>query len=401
MSCGLPGVELDTESTNAIFPPGVVSLGGPSPWSIANSIEKLIVDPEARGVQARRASEWVRDFSWERASKVVEAAFIERLGAVAKDTRGTSQLSRPSIQSQRNVHASIVVPTLNGGSHFKDLVRVLNSQKAPWDYEVVIIDSESTDDTLNDAKGIQNVMLETIRKQEFNHGATRNLAASRSRGSYIAYLTQDALPTSEYWLFDLVSCLQHHDDAAGVFGKHYARPNASAYTKRDLTHFFSGFDAGPVAMSKDTEPSRLPSGEQRLQYLYYYSDNNSCMRRSVWEQVPYPEAEYGEDQLWARTIIEKGYKKVYSRHGAVYHSHDYDEKQTFERSAVEARFFKREFGWNVIDPREDIEVLIRNLNKGDTDWGGKNHVDPSEIELRKRLNEARVRGMVVGCGIGR
>jgi len=396
MSCGLPVVELDTESTNAIFPPGVVSLGGPSPWSIANSIETLIVDPEARGAQARQAGEWVRGFSWERASKVMEAALIERLGAVAKDTRGPLQLSRPSIPSQRNIHASIVVPTLNGGNHFKELVGILNSQKTPWAYEVVVIDSESTDDTIANAKGIQNVIIETIGRHDFNHGATRNLAASRSRGAYIAYLTQDALPTSEYWLFDLVNCLQRHDDAAGVFGKHYARPNASAYTKRDLNHFFSGFDAGPIVMSKETEPSRLPSGKQRLQYLYFYSDNNSCMRRSVWEQVPYPETEHGEDQLWAREIIEKGYKKLYSRHGAVYHSHDYDEKQTFERSVIEARFFAREFGWNVIDPREDIEVLIDNLNKGDADWGHKNHLDRSEIELRKRLNEARVRGMAAG-----
>jgi hypothetical protein len=33
-----------------------------------------------------------------------------------------------------------------------------------------------------------------------------------------------------------------------------------------------------------------------------YSDNNSAMARAVWQEIPYPEVEWGEDQVWAFEI---------------------------------------------------------------------------------------------------
>lgn len=65
--------------------------------------------------------------------------------------------------------------------------------------------------------------------------------------------------------------------------------------------------------------------------LAFFSDNNSCIRRSVWEQYPYPEVEFAEDQIWMRQMIEKGYKKVYCPEATVYHSHNYDPSTYFMR----------------------------------------------------------------------
>ena len=59
------------------------------------------------------------------------------------------------------------------------------------------------------------------------------------------------------------------------------------------------------------------------QYLAFFSDNNSCLRRSVWEQIPYDDVDYAEDQFWARKILEAGYGKVYCPFAGVYHSHNY------------------------------------------------------------------------------
>ena len=79
------------------------------------------------------------------------------------------------------------------------------------------------------------------------------------------------------------------------------------------------------------------------QVLHFYSDNNSCLRRSVWGAIPYPVIEYGEDQVWADQIIKAGYKKAYAVNAVVYHSHDYDEAETLERSRIEAGFFRGAF----------------------------------------------------------
>jgi hypothetical protein len=41
---------------------------------------------------------------------------------------------------------------------------------------------------------------------------------------------------------------------------------------------------------------RVAPGRQKL---HYYSDNNSRLRKSVWQVVPIPEIDYSEDQVFA------------------------------------------------------------------------------------------------------
>ena len=80
--------------------------------------------------------------------------------------------------------------------------------------------------------------------------------------------------------------------------------------------------------------------------LHFYSDNNSCLRKSVWRSLPLPCVPYGEDQLWADMVIRNGYEKLYVRDAVVKHSHDYDTNDTFERAATEAEFFSSCFGYS-------------------------------------------------------
>lgn len=47
--------------------------------------------------------------------------------------------------------------------------------------------------------------------------------------------------------------------------------------------------------------------------LAFFSDNNSCVRRDVFEQHPYDDVNFAEDQIWARKMIELGYKKYTAR----------------------------------------------------------------------------------------
>ena len=54
MACGLPVIEIEGESTRAVFPEDVVTLTGPHPCAIADSIEALLRDlgaPPAPGRQ--------------------------------------------------------------------------------------------------------------------------------------------------------------------------------------------------------------------------------------------------------------------------------------------------------------------------------------------------------------
>ena len=95
---------------------------------------------------------------------------------------------------------------------------------------------------------------------------------------------------------------------AGVFGRHCAYPEASPYTKRDLDGHFGNFAGQPVVWLDDK--ARYDRDEPYRQRLHFFSDNNALVRRSVWEQIPYPDVDFAEDQIWAQQIIEAGWKRA-------------------------------------------------------------------------------------------
>ncbi len=77
MACGLPVVELDSESSRLSFPDLTAELVQPDPVAIANVLEAMLADPARREAQAARAVRFAGSFSWEASAKTVERALIE------------------------------------------------------------------------------------------------------------------------------------------------------------------------------------------------------------------------------------------------------------------------------------------------------------------------------------
>ena len=392
MACGLPIVEIENESTVSIFPSNVVSMARPNPTAIADSIEALINEPLKRKSQQDAALKWISGLSWETSARQVEQAFLDHLREIGR-LEELVETSTIEINEKYPYHAAVVIPTFNGG---KILIEVLNKvlqQHAPWPFQTVIVDSSSTDGTQEYLRQKQDLVFHTIPQDEFQHGATRNLGVKLSQAEYVAFLTQDAMPAGKYWLYDLVSCLEAHPSAAGVFGRHIAYEEATEFTKRDLIQHFAGFDQFPVELSLKTDFEKIMQGDKGWQQLlHFYSDNNSCLRRSVWEKYPYPEVSYGEDQLWADIIINAGYSKVYSKAALVYHSHDYDYQETFKRAKTEADFFLACFGYKMVTNRKQMEFDLENINKQDIEYAENKDLSKKEILHQLSLNRAKFEG---------
>ncbi len=392
MACGLPIVEIDNESTVSIFPSDVVSLARPNPKAIADTIEALMNDPLRREHQKNAALEWISDLSWETSVRAVEKAFLDHLREIDRlDESG--EPSPIEISEKYPYHAAVMIPTFNGGQLFIEVLTRVRQQHTPWPFQIVIVDSSSNDGTQDYLNQQQDIILHTIPQSQFQHGATRNLGVKLSNAEYIAFLTQDALPTGNYWLYDLVSCLETHPSAAGVFGRHIAYEEATEFTKRDMLQHFEGFDQFPMELSLQTDFEKLKWGDQGWQQvLHYYSDNNSCLRRSVWQKHPYPEVAYGEDQLWADMIIKAGYSKIYSKAALVYHSHDYDYQETFKRAKTEAEFFFACFGYKMVTDRKQMEIDLAGINRRDIEYGKEKGLKIKEIVYQLNLNRAKFEG---------
>ena len=209
----------------------------------------------------------------------------------------------------KEIDASIILLTLNAGEKFRKVLKAVFNQTYN-NFEVIIIDSSSIDNTLEYAKRYP-IKIFKIPRSDFGHGKTRNLGAKLARGRYLVYLTQDGIPADNNWLANLLVNLKI-ENVAGVFGKQI--PNMTA----NPLDFFSYNEDYP-------DIRKNISIQNYKQNNVIFSDANSAVKKSVILKYPYTEnVPLAEDLGWAIGIIKKNYKLIYEPKAAVIHSHKFN-----------------------------------------------------------------------------
>jgi rhamnosyltransferase len=241
--------------------------------------------------------------------------------------------------------ASVLIPVKNGGALLGEVLDAVLAQSTPWPLEVIVVDSGSSDGSVECARQ-RGVRVEAIPAAEFGHGRTRNYLASLSRGEFLVFITQDARPADEHWLRHLVEGCDSAPDVAGAFGPHRAHPGARHVTERELAEHFAGFGCA-LSRVRLEDRERFDREVGYRQWLHFFSNNNSCLRRSVWEKLPFPDVMFAEDQTWMLAAIKAGYAKAFVPEAAVYHSHDFGVWETLQRNFDEASSFQRDFGYDM------------------------------------------------------
>lgn len=265
-----------------------------------------------------------------------------------------------------HVRASVLIPVKNGGPLLGVVLDAVLGQEAPWPFEVIVVDSGSSDGSVACAKQ-RGVRVEVIPASDFGHGRTRNLLASMAQGQFLVFITQDARPAHPQWLRNLVEGCDVDPRIAGAFGPHRAHPEARLVTHRELDQHFAGFgDKLSVVQLEDR--ARFASDPGYRQWLHFFSSNNSCIRRSVWEQLPLPDVAFAEDQTWALRAIEAGHSKAFVPGAAVYHSHDFGIWETLQRNFDEARSFNLYFGYRLQGSFREAWRSAGYLAKRDLKW---------------------------------
>ena len=241
---------------------------------------------------------------------------------------------------------SIVILTFNGERYLTEVLDAVFAQQTAFSFEVIAIDSGSTDGTL-DILARYPLRLHEIPNEEFNHGETRNLGARLAGGEFVAYITQSATPANAQWLQYLVDGFSLSDEVAAVYSRHEPRPGCDPVTKRDIEEFFKmmGPPDEPTVRRIEPGPEGRAAYEANEGIIAFYSDVSSCLRKPVWEKVPYQPLSYAEDQALGRDLLEAGYCKVYEPRSLVLHSHSYAPWKYFQRQFDEYRGLRASIGY--------------------------------------------------------
>jgi rhamnosyltransferase len=252
---------------------------------------------------------------------VPEARGVCRHGMPVSLERGPKGTATGSARGLKNVvETSILVLAKNEAHNIPKCLDAVFSQQVDSRFEVIFIDSGSSDGTIEIAKQYP-IQLHQIPPDQFHHSRTRNFAASLAAGKYLVYLAADAFPVTPFWLSSLIDNFKDESIKA-VYGRHLPKPGSKLERQLALSTLY-----GPERVVKDA------SSRDRLGYRYYhFSTVNAAIRRETWAATGFPDdLKVFEDIAIAKRILDRGWAIVYEPNAAVLHSHDYPAPVLFRR----------------------------------------------------------------------
>ena len=255
---------------------------------------------------------------------------------------------------------SVVVPTFNGAGTLPDLLAAVRAQRADFAFELIAVDSGSTDGTIALLETAADRVLR-IAHGTFNHGATRNHAIAAGRGAFAALLVQDAIPASPEWLARLVAPLRADPGLAGTYARQVPRADASPLTRHYLERWAaSGTAPREAALAGPAELESLPPLDRYLRCVF---DNvSSAVRRSVWERHPFPMTPIAEDAEWARDVLLAGHRLAYVPDAVVVHSHERSARYELWRTYLVHQRLRALFGLRLVPtPVHLVAGVARNV----------------------------------------
>lgn len=224
----------------------------------------------------------------------------------------------PKFINLNDVDVSIVIRTLNEERYLDELLSAIADQDTGGlSTEVVLVDSGSTDNTLEIAQR-HNCHIEKISKEEFSFGRSLNIGCRAATGSVLVLVSGHCIPANRHWIRDLCDPI--------------IRGQAQYTYGRQLPGDGSYFSEGRIFDKYFPERSQIP------QDGYFCNNANSALQKECWEKYGFDEEITGlEDMDLAQRLCAEGGRVGYVAEAAVFHLHHENWRQVrrrFEREAI-------------------------------------------------------------------
>lgn len=209
---------------------------------------------------------------------------------------------------------SVVMRSFNEAWAIGDTIRQLFNQDFDGEIELIVIDSGSSDGSIEIIKQSGRARLIQIPLGTYVPGVVLNQGAREASHDWIVYLNADATPVGRDWLVNLLKPCVDNPKFGAAFSRQIPRPDCQAVFAHDYDRCF-----GPQRESKDWD--------------HFFSMVSSVTHRSVLDKVPIREdLQYAEDDEWTRRLIENGYEISYAIESVAMHSHNYTLRQSYKRA---------------------------------------------------------------------
>lgn len=166
-------------------------------------------------------------------------------------------MNSPAGKSPR-FDASIIIPVHNRSHLTQDCLEALSNAETKTNYEVIIVDNHSTDDTPRVLQAIEGDVTILRQSENRSFAAACNLGARVAAGEFLVFLNNDTRPQAG-WLDALVDCART-DPAIGAVGARLLYPDGTVQhagvaisVKRVPYHLCQNFSADHPAVNEQRD----------------------------------------------------------------------------------------------------------------------------------------------------
>jgi glycosyltransferase involved in cell wall biosynthesis len=216
------------------------------------------------------------------------------------------------------IQSSIIIRSKNEEDSIGKTLESLLNQDADHPPEIILVDSGSTDKTL-DIAGAYNVKICSILPEEFTYGYALNFGIRESAGDIICLLSAHCIPTSGQWLSELIRPIKD-GSAHATFGRQVPVKGMNPFEEVSLNKHFP---------ANDKKSGRVP-----------FSNANCAFVRKMWQEMAFDETlPAWEDYLWYIHLKDR-YLFQYCPEAAVSHTHPFSFRSIVQRTYNDGRAFR-------------------------------------------------------------
>lgn len=292
---------------------------------------------------------------------------------------------------------SVVIPVRNEVSKIRACIDGILSQSVPVK-EIIVVDSGSTDGTLEILREYNKVKIVEIPGDQFNHGETRNVGVSHATGDFCLLTVGDARPVDNQWIEKLLSGFDH-SQVAGVCGQQVVPHEKD----KNPIQWFRPVSEAQVFKYTFTPEQFEKLSPQKKRSVCGWDDVTALYRTEILKKIPFQRTTFAEDALWAKDALLAGYTIVYNTNARVYHYHFEDADFTFKRSFTVFYHFYKFFnyhppkeGLSFVDSLKLVKALIteKGISWSDKVKWWKYNIDVNKAALQASLlfNETMQKG---------